>query len=128
MRNDRGFTLVEVMVALTILVLILTGIFGRLEFAVDTVFDAEREDAATEAAKTIFAELGQTIPLAYGSSDGDLPTGQHWQLLVSPARERSPDRQVGLPEGHNISLTLSWPQHGHAVRLVFETVRLGVEQ
>jgi prepilin-type N-terminal cleavage/methylation domain-containing protein len=127
MRNDRGFTLVEVIVALTILVLLLTNIFGRLQFAVDTISDAEREAAATEAAETFLAELGRTRPLAYGVSEGDLPTGQHWRLLVSPVHERPPERPVGLPEGHNVSLTLSWPQHGRTVRLVFETLRLGVE-
>jgi len=128
MPRDRGFTLLEVLVALVILVLVLGGVFARLHFAVDAVSDAEREAAATEAAKTFFAELGTTRPLAYGVSEGDLPQGQHWRLLVSPFRERPPQAPPGLLEGHNVSLTLSWRQNGRPVGLTFQTLALGIEK
>jgi prepilin-type N-terminal cleavage/methylation domain-containing protein len=127
-KNERGFTLVEVMVALTILAIVLTSVFAPMQFALGTAADSEREIVATEAAKTLFDELGQTIPSTYGEREGNLPTGQHWRLLVSPVRERSPLRQAGLPEGHRATLSLSWLQRGRRVALVFETIFLAVEK
>jgi general secretion pathway protein I len=128
MRGERGFTLLEVLVALTILVLVLAGIFQRLGLAVGAVADAKQEEAATEAAAGFFAELGHTRPMAYGVSEGDWPQGQHWRLLVQPLRERPALAPMNLPEGHTVSLTVSWMEHGRTVRLVFETLRLGVDK
>jgi hypothetical protein len=116
------------LVAMTILVFVMAGIFARIHIAVAAASEADRQETAVEEAETIFAELGRSRPLVYGATQGDLPQGAHFEMLISPLRPRPREAPATLMEGHLVTLTMSWPEHGRIARLSFETLRLGAEK
>src|SRR5215210_7192042 len=82
--DARGFTLLEVVVALAIASLALVGLFragsGGL-FAADT---AARVDEAVERAQSHLAAFGRTGAVAPGELAGDDGGGFSWRVRVSP--------------------------------------------
>src|SRR5271167_3741479 len=82
-----GFTLLELLVALVILGLGLTVLFGSVGDGVRGASLAARQRDAASAAESMLAELGHSRPLADGETDGDLPNGLHWHLVVGPYGE-----------------------------------------
>src|SRR5258706_757783 len=87
MRN-KGFTLLEVVVALAIAGLALVGLFragsGGL-FAVDT---AARAEEAVQRAQSHLAAVGRDAALVGGEFTGDDGGGYRWGLPVSPGSSR----------------------------------------
>jgi general secretion pathway protein I len=128
MRREAGFTLLEVLVAFAILVLVLSTMYQRMGLGMRMASEAAAEGAVAEAADQILTELGRSRPLTYGISEGDLPSGQHWRLLISPTRARPPGAPLPRLEGHNVTLTLSWWQRGAIRTAAFDTVLLGMER
>ena len=128
MARDHGFTLLEALVALVILTLALTMVFGRLSTAlrVSTSADVDRQAAA--AAYRILAELGHSRPLTYGLSEGDAIGGLHWRLKITPTRERAPGTVLPRLEAHDIALTVFWTDRRSTHERTFSTIRLGAEQ
>jgi general secretion pathway protein I len=100
MGNDRGFTLLEVLISLGILALALPILLGLRNFDLDLHARAKELTAATILAqeKLIESELGPPLPI--GESAGeflpiplgsqptapitDRPTNYRWKRIVSP--------------------------------------------
>src|SRR5436305_8251596 len=96
---NRGFTLLEVVVALAIAGLALVGMFragsGGL-FAVDT---AARAEEAVQRAQSHLAAVGHDAALVEGEFTGDDGGGFRWTLRVRPLTVRRSPAPDGLLSG-----------------------------
>jgi len=128
-RHARGFSLLEVLVALCILVLCLGMIMSMYSTALQHASDAAAITRATRAGETLLAQLGAEIPLRKGISSGQLGDGYHWQITIS---EYQPE---GAPQNWQMSLHAYWvdidihwegPDRPRSVN--FTTLRLTTDQ
>ena len=86
---DRGFTLVETMVALSIFVAVMTLIFGQLTSGVQRTSDIDQSTMANASARLVLETL--TVELRQASTgDSSLPTIP--QLTSSAITFYTPDR------------------------------------
>lgn len=84
MRNERGFTILEVLVALAILAVALAAVLAAISGALGAATRAESLLRATLAAQSLLAGAGIETPLVPGRSSGTLPDGSGWSLEVRP--------------------------------------------
>jgi general secretion pathway protein I len=122
--SERGFSLLEVVVALAILGLVLAvladsvrgGLLGGAKAAAVEVLLAEAESR--------IASIGTVEPLEPGTrqgNDGDL----HWRLEIREFRDAKLDLDdSGLPRAYRVKVTVTSEQGGAARSLALETVRL----
>ncbi len=87
MRTGRGFTLIEVLVALAVVALALGALARAAGNAADVQYEAERRTLALWVASNRLAEL-ELATVAAGRSNGTTRLGGidwRWQADVSPA-------------------------------------------
>ncbi len=132
MRTERGFTLLEVMVAFVIaslaLAVLLPGAFDGLRSA----RIAGRYEEAVARARSHLASLdSRVMRLTPGVQQGDDGNGFRWQSRVAPiattiATTSDPNALPGAIATkatlYAVSVTVSWA--GHGVRLDTERVAL----
>jgi general secretion pathway protein I len=81
-RRDRGFTLVEVVVAIAILAL-MAGVIFRVNS--DSIRNIHRADAlagASAMAQSLIAKVGTEIPLREGETRGQSGAGLQWRVQM----------------------------------------------
>jgi prepilin-type N-terminal cleavage/methylation domain-containing protein len=81
---ERGFTLIEILVALAILGLILASFAGVVS---GRSLAAGRMDGETQAllyARSMMERLGRDLPLSPGEAGGPIAGGGQWRLRVRP--------------------------------------------
>src|SRR3954468_6353684 len=126
--RGRGFTLLEVVVAVAIASLALVGLFragsGGL-FAADT---AARIDEAVERAQSHLAAFGRTGAVAPGELAGDDGGGFSWRVRVQPIAV-APVMAQGQPAAaralYSVQVSISWRGAGRTRSVVLESRRLG---
>lgn len=84
-RRDEqgGFTLLEVLVALTLGALALTMVFRTGAVSIDATSRSDNKMHATLHARSLLAELGTSRPITEGESWGRLDPTTTWHLLAS---------------------------------------------
>jgi general secretion pathway protein I len=83
-RRDRGFTLLEVLIALVILITGLAAYYLAFGSGLLAGVSAERAWRTVQAADNLVAQLGRSIPIEEGETAGELSDGQHWNLRLEP--------------------------------------------
>ena len=93
-QSQRGFTLIEAMVALAILGIAAVGIIRAAEAHIDTLHGLERRAAAQWAAENALAELSLE-PRAVGNSNAEVAMlGWRWTVRIGLAGSADPDLQL----------------------------------
>ena len=82
--RDDGFTLLEVLVALTIAALALIAMFRAGGEGLVAVGTASRYEEAMQRAQSHLAALGRDTALLQGDSEGDDGGGFRWRLRIAP--------------------------------------------
>jgi general secretion pathway protein I len=82
--REAGFTILEVLVALVILIMGLTSFYQSFGVGMLASMSAARERHVAETAENVFAALGRTDPLADGLTRGEGHDGQRWTLRLEP--------------------------------------------
>lgn len=91
MSAERGFTLIEALVALLILAIASAGIIGAIQTHVDTTRALEQRTAALWVAENRLAELRLAgAGVASGDSQVDM-LGARWRVSVAPGSSADPD-------------------------------------
>ncbi|HKS89592.1 MAG TPA: prepilin-type N-terminal cleavage/methylation domain-containing protein [Stellaceae bacterium] len=129
--GSAGFSLIEVLIALTIAGLALTAIsqvFG-------TGFLAHRANADAAAALTLaegkIAAAGATEPLRPGVTRGEFTDRFKWEVDIARYRDTDEETPTASDVSHlsialyRISTVVSWHDGGRARRLTLSTLRLG---
>ena len=127
--HERGYTLIEVLVAFSVLALALTFLLGTLSGATRQVrWSADAARAALHA-QSLLADIGVGEALQPGRDEGELEDGRYrWQLDVAPYVD--PLRPGDAPQDPfaarllQLRLELDWGEGTRAQSLVLESLRL----
>jgi general secretion pathway protein I len=119
-RVARGFTLVEVLVALAILALTFTFAYHAMSGGLGRLADDSRSERAVLLAHSQLARVGQDIALIDGETDGRAADGFSWQIRITPY-----GRAVGGLAGHRVVVDVAWKNGEQVRRVQLETMRLG---
>jgi general secretion pathway protein I len=139
MRDDRGFTLIEVLVAFTIASLALVALFRVAGGGLSASREAGRYEEAISRAQSHLAGLGYDLRPIDGELNGDDGAGYHWRLAVTPVaraaagRPGKPDEddeteQPTAPAGLTlfaVTVGIAWTEEGRRREVVLHTQRLG---
>ncbi len=119
--RQRGYSLLEVIVAFALLALALTLLLGSLSGAARQVRQADDHARAALHAQSLFAGLGIEEPLVQGRRSGEWEQGRYrWTLLVEPFRE--PGKPVDAPL-LQLTLQVRWGD-GPGQRMQWRSLRL----
>jgi prepilin-type N-terminal cleavage/methylation domain-containing protein len=122
MRAERGFTLIEVMVALIIAGLLMAAMFEAVTMALGAASHAARYEEAVSRCRSHLAALDPDIAKLAGVSQGDDGGGFHWHLDIRPMGNASPVPGMAL---YDVAATISWHDGGAERAVTLDTQRLG---
>jgi general secretion pathway protein I len=126
---DRGFTLLEVVVALAIAALALVGLFRAGSAGLFSVDTAARAEEAVQRAQSHLAAVGRDAALVEGEFTGDDGGGYRWTVRVRPMTARQSLAQDGISSAtttlFNVEVAISWPARGGERSVMLRTLRVG---
>lgn len=111
--RNRGFTLLEMLAALTLLALTFFVVMGAMGQAIQALYKDQRATRLALAAHSVL-EASMAAPLQAGQQRGRLADGVGWQLRVTQVTEHARARLYRL----DLTLNLA----GHVER--FSTLRV----
>jgi prepilin-type N-terminal cleavage/methylation domain-containing protein len=119
--HQRGFTLVEVLVAVGIFSMAMSLLFDFFARGLQRSAEARSLAAAKMVALSVLAKLGAEIPLRNGetSSEGAI----RWRMRIDHYGEPG-DRQSWPVGAYLVSLDVRWGESDRQ-RLSWKTIRLG---
>jgi general secretion pathway protein I len=82
--KQHGFSLLEILIAFSILALSLGILLKIFSAGVNTAIVAEDYTAAVQIAQSLMAKTGVETPLQAGQASGLENEKYHWQVVVSP--------------------------------------------
>jgi general secretion pathway protein I len=91
--GEKGFTLIEALVALAIIAAVLSSIGGVIGIAVRGTRTIDQRLALGGAAETVLASLPPRNALQPGRQSGEL-AGHRWRIDVAPLDATAPDPKV----------------------------------
>ena len=134
MRAERGFTLLEVLVAFAIASLALALMFRAASTGLLSVRTAGRYEEAIARARSHLAAVGREAALVAGQSDGDDGSGFTWHLNVAPIATGQAAGQGGAlqivgpppPVLYDVTVGISWHETGKDRQVVLRSERMGL--
>jgi general secretion pathway protein I len=111
-RPQRGFTLVEVVVAFLLLSLVLATGFELFTSGMRRAIDIEERSQALAIAQTQLAGTGIEQPLKEGSASGQSEDGKYrWTVTVARSQEGAPEGNQPLQTAYGlyrIEVVVAW--------------------
>ena len=131
MRNsERGFTLIETLVALVIAIVSGVLFFQSFVSGTRTARVADRHEVALLIARSRLAEIGFESPLATGEQTGITADGISWRTTVKPYASEDNVQIVTSAEAFWATVTVSWRDKRTRKQrsLKLTTLKLGTNQ
>jgi general secretion pathway protein I len=127
--RQRGYTLIEVIVAFALLAGALTLLLGTLSGAARQVRGSADAGRAALYAQSLMAEVGVGEPLQPGSKNGEFEDGRYrWALDIQrwtdPARPGNAAADPAAPTLLEVRLGIEWGDGGPSRRLLLRSLRL----
>jgi len=105
--RERGFTLIEVLIALAILAGSLAVLLVAISTALDRRREARSDEAATLLVQSLMTRVSTEQPVRPGETSGEYPGGVHWDVRVS--RYGSQDDRSSWPvNAYSVRATVRW--------------------
>ncbi len=117
-----GFTLLEVLVALTILSISLVALLAAFSQGLDRATEDRTEAAARSLAQSLLAQAESAPNPAAGESSGQ-SSGLSWRVKIVPYGSGD-DQTAWKKTAAQISATVAWRDDGHPRSLTLSTLRL----
>jgi general secretion pathway protein I len=126
-KNNRGFTLLEVMIAVSIIAIALVALFGSQSRSLSQATEAHFNNIAPMLASLKLAELKSgiiSLDNDEGSFDDDF-SEYTWKIEISPAPLESFDNLSDLEVPlQQITLTISWSETNYTYSLTHYALEL----
>ena len=131
-RLARGFTLLEVVVALAIAGLAFVLLFRAGSTGLLAADTASRAEEAVERAQSHLAAIGREASVVAGDREGKDGGGFRWHLTVRPLASRRATSPNGVSRLettlYDVTVAISWKTRGRDRRVVLESRRLASTQ
>ena len=130
MRRERGFTLLEVMIAFVIAALALAALTQGASGGLQSARVAAHYQEALARARSHMAALETSVQA--GEQRGDDGGGFAWRVLVQPrstaaaARPGVDPPRAGRAVLYRVTVAVSWRMDGDAREVALSTQRLGL--
>ena len=134
MRNERGFTLLEVVIAFAIAAMALAVMFKTASGGMLAVNTAGRYEEAVSRAKSHLSAIGHDGPLSETETEGDDGSGFHWRLRIVPVATASPgdaaltpflQASARKPTLYSVEVGISWTEAGRKHEFLLQSQRIG---
>jgi general secretion pathway protein I len=122
-RGERGFTLLEVVIAFTLLAAVLAVVLRLFSEGASGTAKAERRTIALLHAESKLAEL-QVTTRRPTKLEGKFADGYRWRASLAPQRERRLGDPAPLIEPMLISVTVVAPGEEFVRGITLETLQL----
>ena len=133
MRAERGFTLLEVLIAFAIAALALALLFRAASTGLLSVRTAGRYEEAVARARSHLAAIGRDAAPIAGTSDGDDGGGYRWHLQITPLAAGQAAVASALPNAgpppptlYAVTVAISWHESGKDREVTLHTERMGL--
>lgn len=127
-RSQRGYTLIEVIVAFAVLGIALMLLLGTLSNGTRQVRWAADSGRAALHAQSLLDGLGIDLPIVPGQTSGEFEDGRYrWTLEIAPFVDPALPQTIVDPAGQQlfeIALAVDWGERGPRERLQVHTLRL----
>jgi len=127
--RQRGFTLIEIVIAFAVLGLALTLLLGTLSGSAREVRDSADAGRAALHAQSLLDQIGVGEGLQPGNRDGDFEDGRYrWSLridpYVDPTQRQRDTIEPGAARLMLLALHVEWGEGGPRQRLDLQSLRL----
>ena len=121
--RSAGFSLLEMVVAISILALALASLYQAASGATRNVRTDEKYAYAVELAQSVLANNAM-VPLSGVSAQGETAGGFRWRVNTRPVNLQ----RTSLPRGslHEIEVGVSWVDGGKKREIVLNSVVEGI--
>jgi general secretion pathway protein I len=132
MRPDaqRGFTLLEVLIAFAIVAIALSALIKGTSFGLNAVGQSGRYEEALSRARSHLAAVGPDVDRLVGSHTDDDGGGYRWSLDVHPFQTHDQPAAAGAAGGpalYAVTVTISWHDGKHVRSVALASERLGTQ-
>ena len=131
MRNSRGFTLIEIVVALLVLSITSAVIFEGFSIGFRNARSAEDFAQAVLIAQSKLAPAGITEPLSAGTISGEERDKYAWTIRVDPVEIEPDKNDAATPGGLQpffVAVDVVWSDGGTERTVSLSTLRLAASQ
>jgi general secretion pathway protein I len=125
--SARGFTLIEVLVALTVLSISLVALLGVFGNGLERAGRMRDSTLATAMAQSLLAAAAQGPPPGVGDSAGDFANGFHWRMHVVPYAEGN-DGDAWPLGALRVAVEVSWSDGRLERKVALDTLRLAPKE
>lgn len=124
MPAERGFSLLEIVVAFTLMALSLAVLMQAFGGGVRLMGNAERLAQAASLAQSQLARVGTEVPLAEGEYQGEW-LAYRWQIKVAPFSLPPPLAEHPRWQLFQIDVAVNWVEASRQRAYRLTTVRVG---
>jgi general secretion pathway protein I len=123
--KQQGFSLLEILIAFSILALSLGILLKIFSAGVNTAIIAENYTTAVQLSESLMAKTGIETPLQIGLYEGSENNIYHWQIEISPFifNPENIDATLQKAELFKVKVTVNW-DNGNANDRQIELIKL----
>lgn len=122
-KASDGFTLVEVLVALTILSVALAALLVIFADSFQRVSRVEASTTAASLAQSLLAAAGRDVPLREGDTEGSFANRFRWRMRITRYGDAA-DQEAWVVRAHRILVEVSWMDGRLERSTTLDTLRL----
>ena len=122
--SERGFTLIEVIVAFAIVALALSALFQIFSTGLRSSVVTENYNMAVLLADSKLAGIGIEEPLEAGDQSGTFDNGFRWETNVRPYDDGGSSFTPGAIQAFEVTVTVKWGGLNRERTVSLATLRL----
>lgn len=124
-RANRGFSLLEVLVAFTILAMLLGALFQVFSGGMHAARTGDRHTRAAIIAQSRLAAVGVEYPLDEGVASGTVDDDYHWRVTIGPYVDDQLPVSDSLPRPLSVNVEVFWEEGGAPRSVSLTSLYLG---